>query len=340
MDEVAEHNYPMCMMSMHKHWRQFHHLKHQARLYYWRFLKQAGMPLEDALEVFRHEGGKRGGDGTKQFEKEFAYNIRHAYGKEGKRADYTGYSCSTIISGNPPGAGDCHGCPHKHKTSDQLAQDLREVGGVTDKKKLHKIIKLASEDKYQIACSIHLQAKHLGKDLVDLEDVASGIINPNQFFDKSIAIGRGKIGRTKLDVEKEQQAKLEKVGQSQNSIKVEWSQKVGKTMEDIKDEEFDDMELDDEADENMAMKKEEKSPEKIIETNSEKSSEKNQVESPEKNAEKSAEISAENSPEKRQEKSPEKNPETSLEKSPEKPAETNDEDPDTSYDSDEMQLHD
>jgi DNA primase large subunit len=53
MDEVAEQNYPMCMMSMHKHWRQFHHLKHQARLYYWRFLKQAGMPLEDALEVFR-----------------------------------------------------------------------------------------------------------------------------------------------------------------------------------------------------------------------------------------------------------------------------------------------
>jgi len=314
MDEVAEQNYPMCMMSMHKHWRQFHHLKHQARLYYWRFLKQAGMPLEDALEVFRHEGGKRGGDGVKQFEKEFAYNIRHAYGKEGKRADYTGYSCSTIISGNPPGAGDCHGCPYKHKTSDQLAQDLREVGGVTDKKKLHQIIKLASEDKYQIACSIHLQAKHLGKELVDLEDVASGIINPNQFFDKSVAIGKGKIGKTKLDVEKEQQAKLEKVGQSQNSIKVEWSQKVGKTMEDIKDEEFDDMELEDGDNE-----KQEIPTDKVVVKNEEKS--------PEKSSEKNPE------------KSPEKSPEKNLEKSPEKSTENDNEDPD-SYDSDEMQLQD
>jgi len=70
-------------------------------------LQGIGLSLEEALIFWRAEFTKL--MDVDKFDKQYAYNIRHNYGKEGKRQDYTPYSCMKIIMTNPPGPGDHHG---------------------------------------------------------------------------------------------------------------------------------------------------------------------------------------------------------------------------------------
>ena len=70
-----------------------------------------GMDLEDATrfweamftKIMSHD----------DFQKKYAYNVRHMYGKEGARKNYTPYSCMKIIKAAAPEAGAHHGCPYK-----------------------------------------------------------------------------------------------------------------------------------------------------------------------------------------------------------------------------------
>ena len=95
--KLAMKSFPMCMRHLHDSLKEYHHLRHYGRLQYVLYLKGIGLPLEENLKMWRMEFS-RGTIPVDKFEKEYAYNIRHSYGKEGKRTSYTPYSCLKIIT--------------------------------------------------------------------------------------------------------------------------------------------------------------------------------------------------------------------------------------------------
>ncbi|NXP59364.1 PRI2 primase, partial [Chloropsis cyanopogon] len=124
IDALSVKSFPLCMRQLHRALRDSHHLRHGGRMQYGLFLKGIGLTLEQALEFWKKEF-IRGKVDADKFDKGYAYSIRHNYGKEGKRTDYTPYSCMKIIMSNPPSQGDYHGCPFRHSDPELLKQKLQ-----------------------------------------------------------------------------------------------------------------------------------------------------------------------------------------------------------------------
>uniref|UniRef100_A0A665X786 DNA primase large subunit n=1 Tax=Echeneis naucrates TaxID=173247 RepID=A0A665X786_ECHNA len=124
IDSLSGKSYPLCMRQLHQAVRENHHLRHGGRMQYGLFLKGIGLSLEQALQFWKSEF-IRGKVDADKFDKAYAYSIRHMFGKEGKRTDYTPYSCMKVILSNPPSQGDHHGCPFRHSDPELLKQKLQ-----------------------------------------------------------------------------------------------------------------------------------------------------------------------------------------------------------------------
>ncbi|UKK01256.2 DNA primase large subunit [Theileria orientalis] len=146
INQIYKLTFPPCMRRLFSNYLRTHHLKHWGRQQLWLFFKGAGMTLEESTNLNRtlwHD--------SNNFEKEHAYNIRHMYGKEGRRANYPPYSCSKIIN-NLPGnvAGSVHGCPFKELDAKNLYSLLKEFG--LQPNQLDPIIDIKNTHQYQLAC--------------------------------------------------------------------------------------------------------------------------------------------------------------------------------------------
>ncbi|CAI0381295.1 unnamed protein product [Linum tenue] len=223
IDNVAKSSFPLCMRHLFDKLREDHHLKHWGRMQLGLFLKVllnsiglfmefiwnisklphpltlaftcylsnplmqqpmelgVGLKLDDALAFWKAEFSQK--VGAERFDKEYAYSIRHNYGKEGKRVDYTPYSCQKIIS-LTPSVGDHHGCPYRHFSEENLRAALCKMGvnsgGVED------VMDKVRHKHYQLACTLTFEAIHGCPN-------DAGINHPNQYFSDSQKILKSKV---------------------------------------------------------------------------------------------------------------------------------------------------
>ncbi|XP_016542575.1 probable DNA primase large subunit isoform X1 [Capsicum annuum] len=180
IDQIAKSSFPLCMRHLFDKLREDHHLKHGGRMQLGLFLKGVGLKLDDALAFWRAEFSQK--VGAERFDKEYAYGIRHNYGKEGKRTDYTPYSCQKIISA-APGVGDHHGCPYRHFSEENLRAALTRMG--VGNRAMEDVMDKVRNRHYQLACTLTFEAVHNST-------CDAGVNHPNQYFNDSQKIFESK----------------------------------------------------------------------------------------------------------------------------------------------------
>uniref|UniRef100_A0A1A8EWW6 DNA primase large subunit n=1 Tax=Nothobranchius korthausae TaxID=1143690 RepID=A0A1A8EWW6_9TELE len=209
IDSLSGKSFPLCMRQLHQALRENHHLRHGGRMQYGLFLKGIGLSLEQALQFWRSEFIRGKVDGDK-FDKAYAYSIRHMFGKEGKRTDYTPYSCMKVILSNPPSQGDYHGCPFRHSDPELLKQKLQvfkvSPSGIV------QIMELVKGMHYQLACQKYFELTH------NVEDTPFSLSHPNQYFLESQKLlgggGGGKELKREVDASQRSQENSSSRGSS------------------------------------------------------------------------------------------------------------------------------
>jgi DNA primase large subunit len=181
INTLSKESFPPCMRHLHETLRSEHHLKHFGRLQYGLFLKSIGLSLEDALAFWRAEFTKK--MDPDKFDKQYAYNVRHSYGKEGKRANYTPYSCMKIIMSNTPTKGDHHGCPFRHWDRSHMTIMLQSHG--LSSKDGQSVLEFVKSSHYQLACQKYFEITH------KLQSAPFSLEHPSQYFAESRRVRGG-----------------------------------------------------------------------------------------------------------------------------------------------------
>lgn len=155
IDSTSEY-FPPCMLNLHQSLRKSHRLSHAQRFHYSLFLKDIGLPVEQAIDFWRAEYRQQPNQHScchnwEKDEKKFLYGIRHMYGLEGGRKNYTSVSCQRIQNDNSYAEG---GCPFKSFDPQKMVKLLNS--NCTDTI-MPQINELKKRHQYTSACSLYLQ---------------------------------------------------------------------------------------------------------------------------------------------------------------------------------------
>jgi DNA primase large subunit len=162
---------------IHRELTKTSHAKYDGRLQYGLFLKGIGLSLEDSLNFWKKKFSKITNE--ERFEKDYAYSVRYNYGQEGKRVNFTPYSCYKIQNLKSQSVGETHGCPFKTMSNDKLKEFLfQEKFNDLD---VMLILEKKSNSEFSAACIRYYKAKHKN----DENDQEVGL-RPNSYYNSSV----------------------------------------------------------------------------------------------------------------------------------------------------------
>lgn len=128
----------------------------------------------------------------KRFTSQYAYNIRHIYGQEGKRVDLPPFSCMKLIL-STQSSNEYHGCPFASMKKIELEQFLiKKIDNLvqlnickstpaTIQNSINEILNFQQNHCYQIACTSLFKLSYN-------TDESKVIRNPNIYFSNALSI--------------------------------------------------------------------------------------------------------------------------------------------------------
>ncbi|KOB69369.1 DNA primase large subunit [Operophtera brumata] len=150
--------FPPCMLNLHNNLRNKHRLSHTQRFHYSLFLKDIGLPIEEAVDFWRLEyrqspnGNHACCHNWEKDEKKYLYGIRHMYGLEGCKKNYTSVNCQRIQSlDNACSEG---GCPFKSFDNPKMIKLLQNSSETI----LAEINELRRKNMYTLSCMLYLNS--------------------------------------------------------------------------------------------------------------------------------------------------------------------------------------
>ncbi|XP_014209798.1 DNA primase large subunit-like [Copidosoma floridanum] len=176
--------FPPCMEHLHLLLRRKHRLSHYARLYYTLFLKECGMSLEEAIAYWKNEYSKPHKCDSvcihnwHKDAKKFIYSIRHMYGLEGVKKNYSTPSCSFFCE-EVPSTNYEGGCPFKNFDTDSLKSLLSNSMTESD---LNEFMATGLKQEPQETCANFFRFKSM----THLQDIT--IKRPVQYYKKMLEL--------------------------------------------------------------------------------------------------------------------------------------------------------
>ncbi|XP_071101155.1 DNA primase large subunit-like [Haliotis cracherodii] len=171
--DQSEYMFPLCMSSLHKALRTNHRLKHNDRVQYSLFLKEVGMPVHQAIKLWKQEYSQPShvpGTGLHSWQADecrYTYSIRHLYGLEGARRNYRGHCCASLQR-RQLGPAEQGGCPLVHFDNHHLGNLLTNAGIPEADQAV--ILHLKSSGDPCGACAVYL--RHRAEAYLDQQGIA------------------------------------------------------------------------------------------------------------------------------------------------------------------------